>query len=634
MKDDTLYEEVAVADILNRSTNINENLVIDPKISELPLSSLTWMQFEKLATTLINDKFKECGGLRAFRYGLSGQKQHGFDITAINNQTEKNIVAECKKVKTVSKQQLSGWVNKFIDGARVESTEYYLLITTAELKDTSLIDEWNELSIKLKKLNIACEVWDYNELISLLRKLPLIVDEFYGSAIKDGFCSNLFDPGGYTQLFKEKDITRYENHVTLSNKTITLDMYLPDKRSSRLSCGFSFARTDLNGFSIACESEFLIKLIQSRKHCETLLDTGYFYEISSTGRYVFDMPSVKFCITREEIEHLDWILIKTWDIYYDQVSKLEEKFKTIRFSKYPDKDNVFKLFKIEKWFWKELISYTKEYDFLAGDSEHFIFSSSGYLQVYTSGITDRLDSGHHLIMRPHAGDHLDSDYYVLGWEPITGYGHDIDISPRKHWDAEFTHNWLLTYLFPRVYEWAIERYKNRIKKSGLINSLKGLMNTKKIINYPDIDSLFTSYANVTTRNIGRRLTSLYEVKEVVATLQCHFHTYRSKAKIEDELIICVADASISLLSSKTSYRNHYVKSNFRLESEDIYAELSSVDITKNLSQSGGLDAALSALGGILDDLESLNDHEISTMTNLLEPVWNRYHEDLLCGTYN
>lgn len=348
MKDDTLYEEVAVADILNRSTNINENLVIDPKISELPLSSLTWMQFEKLATTLINDKFKECGGLRAFRYGLSGQKQHGFDITAINNQTEKNIVAECKKVKTVSKQQLSGWVNKFIDGARVESTEYYLLITTAELKDTSLIDEWNELSIKLKKLNIACEVWDYNELISLLRKLPLIVDEFYGSAIKDGFCSNLFDPGGYTQLFKEKDITRYENHVTLSNKTITLDMYLPDKRSSRLSCGFSFARTDLNGFSIACESEFLIKLIQSRKHCETLLDTGYFYEISSTGRYVFDMPSVKFCITREEIEHLDWILIKTWDIYYDQVSKLEEKFKTIRFSKYPAKDNIFKLFKIER----------------------------------------------------------------------------------------------------------------------------------------------------------------------------------------------------------------------------------------------------------------------------------------------
>lgn len=108
MTNETIFcEEINIAELITSKVDRVQAVVLDSKIEKLPLSELTWPQFEALSVHLFehtykNDPTHEFG--EAFRYGLPGQQQDGIDILISDLNTGKYIVAECKHKKEFTKK--------------------------------------------------------------------------------------------------------------------------------------------------------------------------------------------------------------------------------------------------------------------------------------------------------------------------------------------------------------------------------------------------------------------------------------------------------------------------------------------------------------------------------------------------
>ena len=422
---------------------------------------------------------------------------------------------------------------------------------------------------------------------------------------------------------------------SVSNKSLKLDIFTPTETETHLSAGFSFARSDLNGFSLAVQPKFLIDLMQFRSHSENIRDSKHLFR-SDDGKYVFALPYARLTLEPNEVDDLDWIIQEAWPIYYKSALNLEKKWKTIRFPRLDGERSVYELCKVTQWFWDEILDYIRQFDFDAGKSNEHIYDAAGCLKVYVPSPRGNLDPGYHLIMYAHSdtSSRRSSDL-ILGWQPLPKIGQEFcEYSPRKAWDADFTHDWLINSFFPKVYDNAIKK-SEAAPRSILDTPVRHILKPFSSSRYRPIEEFYYSCATTKMRNFGLRVTKQEEARDLAIHLQSHFSVYLSGAPIEVQLIKNVAAICSFILSTRKYYDAHYIRSKLRLGDGDLYTELRNLEnITLNQPKYPvDLDNALRALYSLTEDIHDLSDADFATFSELIQPVWSRYLEDTICRTF-
>lgn len=613
--------EVDICSIRNSLPEAEKTLVRLSKNSDLPLHELSWKEFEYLCLDLFESEICHDGKTRAFRYGKDGQAQSGFDLISFSPSDKTYAVAECKRRASVSSGDIRDWVNKFLSGDYNNETKKFILIVSNDIEDTKVIESWHKAVSKLSQNKIDAELWDRRILLKKLRFNHTTVETFYGQDVRDRFCLDIFS-SSKERHFKNRSISRFENQLVLNNVKVQVSMFLPSTKNQNLSYAINFSRADINGVTVSGDGEFLVSLMQHRKHCNHIADTPYFYLIKETGRYVFIHPTMRLCLTKEEMDHLDWAMLESWNEYIKSAENLDKAWRCIRFHRRETEQLGIVLFEMDRWFWEMMVQYANTHDYENGDGNDYIFSASGYIQVYLPSNRPHLKSGYHLALHAVRSASIYSDTVKVIWSPSTEsnstYGKD------GYWNAEYTFQWLSSNIIPKAYDFSIKEHENKIKR-GFLTKINPFAEKIKYKMVEDIVKCKAKYdyqiQNPKDQN---------ELIEYTSLLQNYFYSRRNKSPLEKNLKKCTVDASIRLLQDCPEFSSSYIKGNLGLKSKNIYEEIANPDFHY---ESISMDLLLRSILSICESDLQFSKFSIDDVSILLKPVWDRYEEELICQTY-
>lgn len=151
----------------------------------LPFDKLTWENFEKLCLKIIQD---EAAIEHCQCYGERGQSQEGIDLYARKSNSDKYWVYQCKREKNFGPAKIEAAVKKFLAGEWCGKTETLVLCTTESLNSKDRADTLEEQNYILKEQGITLVSWNRNTLSDKLKKLPDVVEDFFGPAWAESFC--------------------------------------------------------------------------------------------------------------------------------------------------------------------------------------------------------------------------------------------------------------------------------------------------------------------------------------------------------------------------------------------------------------------------------------------------------------
>ncbi|EHR1135841.1 hypothetical protein O2V13_003522 [Vibrio parahaemolyticus] len=614
-----------------------ENLAqipLDVKLHSLPFD-MPWDYFEKLCLKLATEEsnFGDIEVTDAMIYGRSGQKQEGIDVKGTIPNSKKFFVMQCKRYKVVTSGDITKWIDDFIKGKFSNQTSMYILATTFDIgSDTKLVDSWHEAQQKLDSLGVKSAIWDQQTILAKLKNAFRITSMFWGETIASKYCQQDFSENIYPYSYPIKNTNNISNIVNIQNNTCQLDLIIPtEKEGIRAGGIFSFARRDLHGTTFSIDGKAMIPLLQVKAHASSLRDTNYLYK--SETKYYLLLANIRLTLEENEVNDLDWILDKAFSFYLESCLQIEAKYKTKRFERSNTSFKV-KLCEIKQSLWNTIIDYAYTHDIANGDSSDFIYDSApGCLKVFVDRDTENLDYGYHLIMYPRSSASMLNDNIILEWEPLNDIaGTPVEIGPRKAWDAEFTYQWLHTYLFPRVYNWA----KNKSTRENNKNLIRRFFNKDNESKIPPLDYFIASNYVATSRHLSGNISCIKTMQNYTNKLQQHFTCYQYEAKIKKELIINVIDACIFLLNENSELNCNYIRGNLHLGAETTLRELILLKENKEsrvYATSTMLDMALRSLGKLLELKHELSQYEIDSLTDYLSPVSDRYEEDRICKTY-
>ena len=609
-------------------------VALDVKLNTLPFD-MPWDYFEKLCVKLATEEsnFSDIKVIDPMIYGRSGQKQEGIDIKGTIPNSNKFFMMQCKHYKQVTARDITKWVDLFIQGKFSNQTSMYILATTFDIgSDIKLVDSWHNAQQKLDSLGIRSAIWDQQSILAKLKNAFKITSMFWGETIASKYCHQDFSENIYPYSYPTENTNNISNIVNIQNNTCQLDLIIPTKKEGIKAGGiFSFARRDLHGTTFSIDGKALIPLLQVKAHTSSLRDTNYLYK--SETKYYLSLANIRLTLEENEVNDLDWILDKAFSYYLESCLQIEAKYKTKRFERSSTSFKV-KLCEIKQSLWDIIIGYAYTHDIANGDSSDFIYDSApGCLKVFVDRDTENLDYGYHLIMYPRSSASMQNNNVILEWEPLNDIaGIPVEIGQRKAWDAEFTYQWLHTYLFPRVYSWA----KDKSTRENNKNLIKRFFNKDNGSNIPPLDYFIASNYVATSRHLGGNVSCLKTMQNYTNKLQQHFNCYQYEAKIKKELIINVIDACIFLLNENTDLNCNYIRGNFHLGAETTLKELILLKENKEsrvYATSTMLDMALRSLGKLLELKHELSQYEIDSLTDYLSPVSERYEEDRICKTY-
>ena len=616
--------------------------ILDPLLESLPLRGITWQNFERLIAHLLRASDRNVSG--AFRYGESGYTQCGIDILATLHLSKKIVVAQCKKVEKLARQDIEEWVAKFLKRTDLETIETVIFCVTDSIeRSPKLVEAWRAAREKIFDHRIKEELWDFERINTLLRNQHELVSTFFNNEIADSFCIQTLQLDKYPSEFHENYKNRFGNHVRIENRSVSLDIFLPDTEGNSVSAGFAFARSDLRGVSFAV-SRVVVGWLQWRAHSDSMQDCPFLIKLEQFDESVLQAPDVRLSLEPKEVEEFDWVLSEAWSEYIQAANTVEHEWRTLRFPRIDSMKNryVFGLFRIRRWFWRMILKYANAHDYSHGDSDSFIFDGApGVLKVRAHVGKPRAGPsvGHHLIAYGYTEGGITTpwdDDVVLGWEPLKYIGgRPVACTPSDAWNAEHAHNWLLNTLFPRVLSWVISQEEKEDRLNilwRLIGRKSSATRTRSLLTVKDF---VVSLGSGKYSNSGLRLVDIGEAIDLVHTLQSHFSAYGTRVSIKKSLIINVLRLSSRLARQTAKLDEPYIRSRLNLGNGTIVAELDGLINTpeKIYTDPACLDMALRALTAIIRDSGNLPDVELDVVAELLSPLWERYREDIICQTY-
>ncbi|WP_029429563.1 NACHT domain-containing protein [Blastococcus sp. URHD0036] len=178
------------------------------KATALPLLDLSWQNVERLFVQLLAG---QASVVRTKLYGTAGQEQEGIDVyarmlppsrstdyEATDTLTARRLYAvlQSRRVQKLSSSDITGAVDDFLAGSWPASTRTFYYATTFDLTDTRLDDALRAAEQRLAAEGITFIPWGAEDIFTMLRRRPQLVDDFFGRHWVETFCG----PEAVTQL--------------------------------------------------------------------------------------------------------------------------------------------------------------------------------------------------------------------------------------------------------------------------------------------------------------------------------------------------------------------------------------------------------------------------------------------------
>ncbi|MGD0624667.1 MAG: NACHT domain-containing protein [Thermodesulfobacteriota bacterium] len=125
---------------------------------------------------------READVRHCFLYGTSGQGQRGIDFIGYAGDIphQRVRVYQCKREKTFSAAKIGKAVDKFLAGNWDPKPARFILCSSLPFRATALQEEIGRQITRLTEEGIEFEPWDSEALSERLKKLPDLVDDFFG----------------------------------------------------------------------------------------------------------------------------------------------------------------------------------------------------------------------------------------------------------------------------------------------------------------------------------------------------------------------------------------------------------------------------------------------------------------------
>jgi hypothetical protein len=610
--------------------------VVDAKIEFLPLHDrLTPDNFERLVARLASPP--DGTSVRATRYGKSGSTQGGIDVMCDDPVAGKCDYYEGKRWARISKGDIAGWVDKFLSGPHALDARKFVLCTTFNVEDvTDLVLEWKACARVLAARKIAGELWDGAEIHRMLRRKHAVVSELFGDEVAKRYCvQEIRQPSEPPErTFAAREVSQFGRSLSLKNVSVACDVMLPNDEEIGLTASLSFARRELSGISIAVSGKELVRWMQWRAHATSGSQRPYVVPLpDDDGRVVLTADSARLTLRSDELHHLDWVLEAGWKAFYAEAAKQLVRLRCGRFKRLRGSSGPFVLASVDRPLWRAMLGFAQEHDVANGDGPWHVFDGApGCLKVYTQGATDRLDAGYHAILYAYdeGGIWLPWESSVsIGWEVPTNFGTPVRPSPRATWDAEYTHDWLIEEFIPEVLRWANAPSAEPQKKK--------LWQRAPAAKAPAIAEPVATYATSAAMGLSvRTMPDDFEgLQRCVRKLQVHFHGRRSDVELEPALGAAVLSAIHRILSFTKLAHEGYLRSSVGIPSNE-----GLVEGVRARSQSGTVSTSQAAmdfrLRGLLEAMDaskSVPAGEWRGIAASLQPLLDRYHEDVVCDLF-
>jgi hypothetical protein len=142
----------------------------------LPCEQLSWQDFERLCVRMARlDSDIEHSQL----YGTPGQAQEGIDLFA-RSFTGEYAVYQCKRVESLTAADIRAAVEKFLAGSWAERAKKFILCTSLAAVRTEQAEEYNKQFELLSPRNIRFDIWDREQISTILKDQPRLVHDFFG----------------------------------------------------------------------------------------------------------------------------------------------------------------------------------------------------------------------------------------------------------------------------------------------------------------------------------------------------------------------------------------------------------------------------------------------------------------------
>jgi hypothetical protein len=166
---------------------------IDTKAQQLPIGELHWPDAERLFLRLLHT-------IRPVQYaklfGVPGQAQAGIDayarlpvdLTDGETNGRDYITLQSRRVKSLTTTKIKKAVDELLKGEWAKKTAAFYFATSFDLQATKLDTAIREQTERLAKLGIVFVPWGVQEVSTLLKSHPRIVDDFFSRAWVERFC--------------------------------------------------------------------------------------------------------------------------------------------------------------------------------------------------------------------------------------------------------------------------------------------------------------------------------------------------------------------------------------------------------------------------------------------------------------
>jgi hypothetical protein len=633
-KDKTPGEEIQTSELFAPMERQPE-WIARPKIESLPLNELTSVNFEKLVARLADPP--RGVPLQAFRYGKSGSTQGGIDVICIDAAAQKCDCYEGKRVVQIRAGQLRSWVDRFLSGDHVKDARSFTLCTTCPVSEsTSLMQEWKECAFLLGRHGIAANLWDPDKVLHLLRQRPDIVSELFGDEVARNYCTpNDPKPGlPQSRVFAEQRVSVYGRMASIQNVSISCELSLPCRESLSTGAILSFARPDLSGVSIALTQKEIVQWMQWRAHATSNTSRPYAMGLhDDSKRHVLAANTARLILRAEELEHLDWIFDRAWHEFRKAADEVFSFLRCLRFKRLGDRD-TFGLVSVQRGLWQLMLDFANEFDVAKGNSPWHIFDGApGCLKVFTDSNGDRFDRGYHAILYAHndCGIWMPWERKVqIGWtSPTDIAGQPSDLSPRKGWDAQYTHDWLLQEFIPEVLRWEAEKRRGTLPR-------KSFWTTQRQDEPRPIDMGDVAYSRASPlRWKAIPDDDVRELIDCVRALQCHATARSSSVEIEPALLAGALLSIDRVLPFAHPLDEHYIRGKLDLlPDEEIGAGIRrlATECTRSYYYAS-LDFQLRSLMAVLETVRDMPLGELAMVSRQLQLILDRCHEDVICDFF-
>ena len=285
--------------------------------------------------------------------------------------------------------------------------------------------------------------------------------------------------------------------------------------------------------------------------------------------YYIQLGNVRFPLELETLKVLIEIVDDFANVYLDYLLEINAHTASHLFQP-ANHNNGFRLFKIEKWLWDLLISFSLHFDYDRGTSAWHIFNSNyAALHIYNPIGTERFNSGDHVSVY---SERVDDELYDASnkawivWVPgfsfneyDSGYS---NFSGGEFWDASFTYDWLTQELIPHVL------YYDSLREERLLNSFKLKLSSIQKINqflYKNFLKKFNLRNYISDGSVEYDFIEIEKIQtssdlfQNAYKLQSIFTMQRDKTPIETEKLLNLLESLCIYIRHSLEDDWHYIR---------------------------------------------------------------------------